>query len=1651
MSSEYPSHLHVSFAPNATSFKRTFEQFGYDSGSPMTSALQASGSGTATHNFPTGSSNTSSGNERNKRARSTSSSSVSNSSADSSRSSEYVSARSSASLSEGSATNDHHLSLDQNGRSPVYPSPAITSTSSTLVSPTPMLPSTVTEPQDGDLSDSSGFSLDIPRPAPPPEVVSSTAHDALRSSIERFNEFDSHIAALRRSHSRTPSWHPTASPVLSPRESSNDTTEAFDSWDWTHFGASPGSSHTSGEDRRGQYFTDATSVGSGSTHTAVPRQVDSLSFQTSDGLSSRPGYTTSSSNTFNSTRLSNTPPHPPYRPSPSISSSARANASIRESDAFPSGSLTSVPSALQTERNNTDTSNEPDGRQGIHHGSSSGSSNLSWAALASSRPSPPVVSSPDVVGRQGAHRAPSSGSSNLAWATLVPPRSSPPVAPSPDVVSRPGLLDSIFESPTSDVAARPQAARRTTHSDASWRSMSSARTSGSTSASSSDLGDFMSHFYAADDEQHRDTPNTIQDYNPPPPRSTERYQEVAARARTVIERSRNLVRPLSEASPSFSREQAVEDSDEAGLSFDRYLVGLGEEDSIDRERRRRVTAHNRYNLAGENDEDDDDPSHPDSVHEIIQGLHNARGLLERGVETARSLSGSPSRHEPPNPPPSRYRFHSRLYSSATTVSSNSLVSESAAEHRRTNARTHLRSQLFDSRPDSDEPRDSSDISGLTAAARLRRLIVASQADSSSNTSSRPLSTGRTSDLPSRPFALNGSGSASQFPRGGLNEWERVRFSEILSEHRHPQTRSGNDRSLSRDRNNLSSEDSPDSIFDPVFASINALPSLTNSVEGDAQPPYVYRPPTPPLHTLRTARSRSPPRMSSERPQVSNIDTSARSHPFSSVNLAMFPPGIYRDSLQRSIQASQGRGDSSMPEPRPAPHSHEPATMFSFGNSDEDNDSDDMDSYFGILPRRGRERTAAASTRFTSRHMMPEPAASATSSAFGVDSHNTSTQGNSAFAGVRGRIPPLRGQSSDEHLARHRLNEAERGVQSLPLDPFWSSSRRDAPAHNPVPNPSWESLIQPQDRDYERMRIMRDMMERYGPNNERSDLASRRIIPQPHQGPSGRPGNANRLTLLPWRSPLLQGSSTPTSSGSSSTSSSSATITNNPYRNTADRPRERQEPAPTEERTPIRTLRQRAGLARGTSRTEGTRIRSMFRSMARRNMGDYMPDELFDSSYEGLLSLGETLGEVRSKATPADVIASLPTGTYQAWAKEDSETRCPICLDDYGHDDVVTKLVECTHWLHKACLEQWLKTANTCPVCRKKVKDSPKCPYKASIMTSAGTGGSREPEVGASGNHGRTSSLDSSSGVVSMRLGDLFNRNRRGSNAQLGSGTQQQSLTRVQTVAVAPAEPVASTRFNGGGGTHFHHHHHHYLHIHPPRPEQSHGSQFLDPYHQPPSSTASAAQSGTALRTFPSAQNVSGLRPNVSSRPALSRPTSWFGSMTNRASARRVPETTQDSGPHLPPSPMDVDYEMGRTSFIGATSGFPDPVPTPRSTFGAPPSSSVMSSAVFPQTAGSSSSSSSSLSSSSSTSTTSNMLDSYSLATGESQSFRGATRTNVGSLGSRPHGTTHSNNAATPHFGSLNMDGGLDSRSGSTRSSYVRPGGPGTSGPPPWWR
>ncbi|KAJ7498721.1 hypothetical protein FB451DRAFT_1015638, partial [Mycena latifolia] len=97
------------------------------------------------------------------------------------------------------------------------------------------------------------------------------------------------------------------------------------------------------------------------------------------------------------------------------------------------------------------------------------------------------------------------------------------------------------------------------------------------------------------------------------------------------------------------------------------------------------------------------------------------------------------------------------------------------------------------------------------------------------------------------------------------------------------------------------------------------------------------------------------------------------------------------------------------------------------------------------------------------------------------------------------------------------------------------------------------------------------------------------------------------------------------------------------------------------------------------------------------------DEDFDGSYENLISLSGIIGDVKPKATPDDVVSGLETASYKDWATPESDQRCPICLDDYQSSDPVMKLGDCRHWLHKECLEQWLKGASTCPVCRKDVK------------------------------------------------------------------------------------------------------------------------------------------------------------------------------------------------------------------------------------------------------------------------------------------------------------------------------------------------------------
>lgn len=56
--------------------------------------------------------------------------------------------------------------------------------------------------------------------------------------------------------------------------------------------------------------------------------------------------------------------------------------------------------------------------------------------------------------------------------------------------------------------------------------------------------------------------------------------------------------------------------------------------------------------------------------------------------------------------------------------------------------------------------------------------------------------------------------------------------------------------------------------------------------------------------------------------------------------------------------------------------------------------------------------------------------------------------------------------------------------------------------------------------------------------------------------------------------------------------------------------------------------------------------------------------------------------------------------------------CPICLSDSKTDLIRT---ECGHFFHKKCLQNWLETNNTCPVCRFQIGPDMMVRFRLSVL------------------------------------------------------------------------------------------------------------------------------------------------------------------------------------------------------------------------------------------------------------------------------------------------------------------------------------------------
>ncbi|KAF9045809.1 hypothetical protein BDZ89DRAFT_138169 [Hymenopellis radicata] len=184
-----PPRLHLSIPSSTTSFKRSFEQFGFDLDSPTSGGEPGSSAGRSAANTDR--------RDRNKRARSASSLSVESTS------------RSSRSSTAHSGASDE-TSVSNSAEPDTFPVAPSSSVPRSFLAP-PRIPTPVIQ------------DVDMPDYQEPSSPASETEpQDHFHSTLARFSEFDSNISALR---SRSPSLprSPTPPPVLPPLSLSGDT------------------------------------------------------------------------------------------------------------------------------------------------------------------------------------------------------------------------------------------------------------------------------------------------------------------------------------------------------------------------------------------------------------------------------------------------------------------------------------------------------------------------------------------------------------------------------------------------------------------------------------------------------------------------------------------------------------------------------------------------------------------------------------------------------------------------------------------------------------------------------------------------------------------------------------------------------------------------------------------------------------------------------------------------------------------------------------------------------------------------------------------------------------------------------------------------------------------------------------------------------------------------------------------------------------------------------------------------------------------------------------------------------------------------------------------------------------------------------------
>ncbi|KAL4232072.1 E3 ubiquitin-protein ligase rnf38 [Mactra antiquata] len=94
------------------------------------------------------------------------------------------------------------------------------------------------------------------------------------------------------------------------------------------------------------------------------------------------------------------------------------------------------------------------------------------------------------------------------------------------------------------------------------------------------------------------------------------------------------------------------------------------------------------------------------------------------------------------------------------------------------------------------------------------------------------------------------------------------------------------------------------------------------------------------------------------------------------------------------------------------------------------------------------------------------------------------------------------------------------------------------------------------------------------------------------------------------------------------------------------------------------------------------------------------DEASEENYEALLNLAERLGDAKPKGLCKPEIEQLPAYRFNGENLRNGadQTSCVVCMCEFENRQLL-RVLPCYHEFHVKCIDKWLKTNRTCPICR----------------------------------------------------------------------------------------------------------------------------------------------------------------------------------------------------------------------------------------------------------------------------------------------------------------------------------------------------------------